>query len=76
MKKIDKDTEIELARRFFTEVGNVLEDDMDDSVYEVVDPECEYGDRLCKILNNDTVHEVLKLGFKAKYGVDMVGCDS
>jgi len=27
-------------------------------------------------MNNDTVLEVMKLGFKAKYGVDMVGGDS
>lgn len=74
MKKIDKNTEIELARRFFREVPNAIE--LDDVIYEVVDPECEYGDRLCKILNNDTVLEVLKLGFKAKYGVDMVEGDS
>lgn len=72
MKKIDKNTEIELARRFFGEVMNLF-DDADDAIYEVVDPEFEYGDRLCEILNNDTVLEVLKLGFKAKYGVDLAG---
>ena len=70
MKSIDKRTEVELARRFITSVWHQVEDG-DDTIYEEIDPEYEYGDTLCDILNNETVLEVLRLGFKAKYGVEL-----
>lgn len=66
MKKAD---EVELARRFLDHVYAMVEDG-DDTVYEMLDPECKYGDALVRRLNNDTVREILALGFKAKYGED------
>lgn len=66
MKKAD---EIELARKFLDHVYDMIEDG-DDTIYELLDPECKYGDDLTRRLNNDTVREILALGFKAKYGDD------
>ena len=68
--KISKEKEIELAQKFFKYIWYQIELG-DDYIYCYVDPECEHGDHLCEILNNDTVLEVLKLGFKEKYGVEL-----
>lgn len=67
--RIKKADEIKLAREFLDHVYDMIEDG-DDTVYELLDPECEYGDELPRRLNNDTVREILALGFKAKYGED------
>lgn len=66
MKKAD---EIELARKFLDHVYDMVENG-DDTIYELLDPECKYGDKLLRKLNNNTVREILALGFKAKYGED------
>ena len=62
-----KKQEIELARQFFDHVFDEVDMD-EDVVYEFIDPECKYDD-LCDKLNNDTVREVIEMGFKQKYGV-------
>ena len=67
--ELSRDDEIELARKFFDHVYATTES-IDDVVYEVLDPECKYGEKLCDRLNLDLVREVIALGFKAKYGVD------
>jgi len=68
---LNKDTELELTRRFFDGVMDSIESNVDDVIYETVDPECEYEDEgLCDRLNFDTVKEVIALGFKAKYGAE------
>lgn len=67
--RIKKTDEIELARRFLDHVYDMIEVG-DDTIYEMLDPECKYGDALLKRLNNDTIREILALGFKAKYGED------
>ena len=66
MKKAD---EIELARKFLDHVYDMVESG-DDTVYELLDPEGKYGDKLMRRLNNYRVREILALGFKAKYGED------
>ena len=66
MKKSD---EIKLAKRFLDHVYDMIEDG-DDTIYELLDPECKYGDNLARRINNDTVREILALGFRAKYGED------
>lgn len=63
-----KDDEIRLAREFFDHVYDKVED-IDDVVYEIIDPEMEH-DGLCDKINIETVKEVISLGFKHKYGVD------
>lgn len=63
-----KKKEIELARAYFNEVMNYLEN-ADDTIYEFVDPECRY-ENLCDKLNFETEREVIALGFKQKYGVE------
>ena len=70
MKKINKKTELELAQRFFKRVWSHVEE-LEDWIYEVVDPECEYGDELCDMFNNDTILEVLRIGFRQKYGEEL-----
>lgn len=67
--RLKKEDEIELARKFLDHVCDMIEDG-DDTVYEMLDPECKYGDKLLRRLNNDTIREILALGFKAKYGED------
>ena len=67
-KKISKEKEIELAQKFFNQILHHIEDG-DDIIYENIDPECEV-ENICDFLNNDTVLEVIKLGFKQKYGHD------
>lgn len=68
--KLTKERLKGLAQIFFQEIWNWINEG-DDHIYEVVDPECQYGDELCKKLNNETVLEVLKLGFKAKFGEEL-----
>ena len=67
--RLNKVDEIKLARRFLDSVYDMIEDG-DDIIYEMLDPECKYGDTLLRRLNNNTVREILALGFKAKYGED------
>ena len=66
---MDRTDEIELARRFLDYAYDLVEGG-DDTIYELREPECKYGDTLVRRLNNDTVREILALGFKAKYGED------
>ena len=68
-KKISNEKEIELAQKFFNQIWYHIED-LDDTIYEDIDPECEV-EGICDFLNNDTVLEVLKLGFKQKYGQEL-----
>lgn len=67
--RIKKADEIKLAREFLDHVYDMIEDG-DDTVYELLDPECKYGDELLRRLNNDTIRDILALGFRAKYGED------
>ncbi len=69
-KKISKEKEIELAQEFFRQTWVTIEGYSEDTIYDLIDPECEV-EGLCEILNNNTVLEVLKLGFKEKYGVEL-----
>lgn len=61
-----KKKEIELARKFFDLIFREVENG-EDVIYDFIDPECRYK-TLCDKLNNETVKEVLELGFKQKYG--------
>jgi hypothetical protein len=65
--RIKIDDEIKLAREFLDHVYDMIEDG-DDTIYELLDPECKYGDNLARRLNNDTVREIFAIGFKVKYG--------
>lgn len=65
---MNKQVEIELARKFFDHIFAEVENG-DDVIYEFIDPECEH-ENLCDKLNNYTVKEVLALGFRQKYGTD------
>ena len=67
MKKIATKNKLLVAQRFFELVWNRIEDG-DDTIYEELAPEGEYGDALCKEFNNDTILEVLRIGFREKYG--------
>lgn len=68
-KKLTKEVEIKFARKFFDTLLDTVEE-QDDTIYEFIDPECKYGSELCKHINNETIKEVVALGFRAKYGVD------
>ncbi len=69
-KKLTRQVEIEFARILFAALVDAAEN-QDDEVYELMDPEYEYDEKeLCSRLNNDTIKEVIALGFKAKYGVE------
>ena len=67
--RLNKADEIDIARGFLDSVYDMIEDG-DDTIYEMLDPECKYGDTLLLRLNNNTVREILALGFRAKYGED------
>lgn len=67
--RLNKADEIKLAREFLDHVYDMIEDG-DDTIYEQLDPECKYGDTLLRRLNNDTIKEILALGFREKYGED------
>ena len=66
-----KKKEIELARKFFDLIFREVENG-EDVIYDFIDPECRYK-TLCDKLNNETVKEVLELGFKQKYGEEWHG---
>ena len=70
MKKITQKKKLELAQKFFGIIWNQIEEG-DDYIYEELDPECEYGDALCEEINNDTILEVLRIGFREKFGEDL-----
>lgn len=70
MKKITEKTRTELAQKFFELVWDRIEDG-DDTIYEELDPEGDYGDALCEAFNNDTILEVLQIGFREKFGQDL-----
>lgn len=67
--RIKKEDEIELAREFLDHAYALVEGG-EDTIYELLDPVCKYGDELMRRLNNYTVREILALGFRAKYGED------
>ena len=71
MKKIGCKKKIELAQRFFELVWNQIEEGTDYFIYDELDPECEYGDALCEKFNNDTILEVLRIGFREKFGEEL-----
>ena len=70
MKRIPQKTKVKLAQIFFESVWDKVED-LEDVVYERLDPDCKYGEILCDMFNTDTVLEVLRIGFKAKYGEEL-----
>ena len=71
MKKISKSDRLKLAQRFFELVWNNIEEGTD-FLYDVLDPDCEYnGDDLCKEFNNDTILEVLRIGFREMFGKEL-----
>ena len=70
MKEITQKKKLELAQRFFELVWNQIEEDTD-FIYEELDPEGDYGDALCEEFNNDTILEVLRIGFREKFGQDL-----
>lgn len=70
MKKITHEKKLELAQKFFEIIWNQIEEG-NDYIYEGIDPECEYGTTLCEELNNDTILEVLRIGFREKFGQDL-----
>lgn len=70
MKKITSKTKLELAQKFFELVWNQIEEGTD-FIYEELDPEGDYGDALCEAFNNDTILEVLRIGFRQKFGEDL-----
>lgn len=70
MKKLTEKTKTEFAQKFFELVWNQIEEGTD-FIYEGIDPEDEYGDELCKLFNNDTILEVLRIGFREKFGQDL-----
>lgn len=70
MKKITQKKKLELAQKFFEIIWSHIEEG-DDIIYEELDPEGEYGDELCKLFNNDTILEVLRIGFREKFGEDL-----
>lgn len=67
--RLKRADEIKLARSFLDHAYALVEGG-EDTIYELLDPECKYGDELVRRLNNYTVREILALGFKAKYGED------
>ncbi len=67
-KKMNKTAEVELARKFFDRIYDVIKDG-DDVIYELIDPDFEYGVTLCAKLNIETVKEVIEIGFRQRYGV-------
>lgn len=70
MKIISKSARLKLAQKFFELVWDQIEE-VSDFIYEELDPECDYGDALCEEFNNDTVLEVLRIGFRKKFGQDL-----
>ena len=71
-KKLTRKTEAKFARILFDAVMDAAEN-QDDMIYELMDPEYEYGDEeLCNRLGVDAIREVISLGFKAKYGEDWI----
>ena len=67
--RMSKADEIELARGLLDHAYALVEGG-EDTIYELLDPTCKYGDDLPRRLNNYTVREILALGFRAKYGED------
>jgi len=59
-----KEQRLDLAREFFRRVVLSI-------IYAEIDPDYEFGDDLPKELNHETITEVIRLGFKAKYGVEL-----
>ena len=71
MKKITTKTKTILAQRFFELVWDNIEE-VTDFLYDQLDPDCEYdSDELCKAFNNDTILEVLRIGFREKFGKEL-----
>ena len=66
-----KEQKLKLAREFFRQVILSVEDVMDDEIYAEIDPDYEFGDELPMEINHETIIEVIRLGFKAKYGSDL-----
>lgn len=65
-----KEQRLDLARKFFRQVILSVEND-DDEIYAEIDPDYEFGDELPNEFNHETVMEVIRLGFKAKYESDL-----
>ena len=66
-----KEQQLDLAREFFRKVILSVEAVTDDEIYAEIDPDYEFGDELPTEFNNETVMEVIRLGFKEKYGVEL-----
>ncbi len=63
-----KEERLDFARKYFRQVLFFVEDVMDDEIYDDMDPENKFGDELVKEFDLNTINEVFRLGFKAKYG--------
>ena len=60
---------IDLARIYFKEAIGFFESGMVDEIYSIMDPEEKFSDEeLTNEFNFDTIQEVIRLGFVAKYG--------
>lgn len=62
-----KEQRLDLAREFFRQVILSIEAIADDEIYAEIDPDYEFGDTLPTEFNNETIMEVIRLGFKEKY---------
>ncbi len=60
-----------MAREYFRHVMGFAEESVDDEVYGMIDPDEKYGDELIEEFNFFTIKEVIRLGFKAKYGIEL-----
>ena len=71
--EISEKDKADIIRLFYTEVIRGIENDLDDSVYDEIDPDLleKYDfDKIVDLVNFDNVVEVIKLGVKQKYGID------
>ena len=66
-----KEERNEMARKYFSHVMCFAEESVDDEVYAMIDPDEKYGDELIEEFNLFTIKEVIRLGFKAKYGIEL-----
>jgi len=62
-----KKQRLDLARKFFRQVILSVEAITDDEIYAEIDPDYKFGDTLPTEFNNETIIEVIRLGFKEKY---------
>ena len=66
-----KEQRLNSAREFFRQVILSVDDVIDDEIYAEIDPDYEFGDELPNEFNYETVMEVIRRGFRAKYESDL-----